>query len=84
MPLKPDEKLYLSFLTEAPMQENAEKLFSFSNKSECFYVADKQVYVKCLKDGRKLNFSNNFIEGILKVSATTRNFNTVLKLATNY
>ncbi|WP_340201383.1 DUF1697 domain-containing protein [Ascidiimonas sp. W6] len=76
------KKIFVSFLAEKPLEENIIKLHSFSNDNENYLVNGTVVYVWCLKDGRKLNFSNKWIERLLQVSATTRNLNTVKRLAT--
>lgn len=70
-------KIYLSFLAEIPTRENILQLHSLSNEDENYEVGEGVVYVWCMKDGRKLNFSNKLVENILKMGATTRNLNTV-------
>ncbi len=75
-------KIYISFLTEKPAQDHIETLYNYNNTKENFEVKENIVFSWCVKDGSKLNFSNAFIERILKVSATTRNLNTVKKLTT--
>lgn len=75
-------KIYISFLTESPKKDQIETLYTYNNDNENFEVKEAIVFIWCVKDGTKLNFSNAFIERILKVSATTRNLNTVKKLTT--
>ncbi|XLS29448.1 DUF1697 domain-containing protein [Flavobacteriaceae bacterium M23B6Z8] len=80
--LNANAKIFISFLVEIPDLENIDKLQELSNENENYEVREGAVYVWCIKDGRKLNFSNNLVEKILKVGATTRNLNTVERLST--
>ncbi|NER13097.1 DUF1697 domain-containing protein [Leptobacterium flavescens] len=74
------ERLYVSFLKEAPSGEAKAELQAFSNEDERFVVGKQEVYVLCNKLAKKLNYSNTFIEKKLKTRATTRNWNTVNKI----
>lgn len=73
------KSLYVTFLAEKPKAENLAKLESVSFLPDIFTVLDKRIYLKVEKYG-KTKLSNNFFERKLKVSATTRNWKTVLKL----
>lgn len=73
------KSLYVTFLAEKPKAENLAKLESVSFLPDIFTVSDKRIYLKVEKYG-KTKLSNNFFERKLKVSATTRNWKTVLKL----
>lgn len=80
--LSEDKKIFISFLAEKPLEENIKKLHDSSNENENYCVYGNLVYVWCIKDGRKLNFSNKWVERLLHVPATTRNLNTVKKILT--
>ena len=74
------EKLYVGFMKTQPSEDRKAKLTAMSNADETFEIAGNEVYIVCMKDGRKLQFSNMSLERILKVPVTTRNWNTVNKL----
>ncbi len=73
--------IYISFLANAPSKSNIQKLLTFTNDIEEFVVKGKNVYVLNYRDKGKLLFSNVFLEKKLAVTATTRNWNTLRKLA---
>lgn len=75
------EKLYVGFMQPSPDQVLKKYLESLSNESEVLKITNQEVYIVYMKDGRKLQFSNNFIERKLKVSVTIRNWNTVNKIS---
>jgi len=73
------KSLYVTFLAEKPKKENLAKLENVNFLPDTFIIAEKCIYLKVEKYG-KTKLSNNFFERKLKVSATTRNWKTVLKL----
>ena len=75
--IKGDAKLYVTFLSEAPKNVPLESLKS---EVEYFLIRNREVFA-VLRKGVKTRFSNNFIEKKLGVSATTRNWNVVRKIA---
>lgn len=78
---KPVKRMvYLSFLDKVPQPGNIKELMEFANQQEEYNLQGKVLYSRCIKDGSKLNFSNNFIERKLDVLATTRNWNSVNKI----
>ncbi|MCF6136534.1 DUF1697 domain-containing protein [Pseudalkalibacillus berkeleyi] len=79
--LKEDEKLHVSFLAEKPSTEAVEKLLSVESDIDDFQIEGKTAYIVCRKGYKKTVFSNTFIEKKLKVAATTRNWNSVMKIA---
>jgi len=79
-PYKEIEKVYFTFLSDKPTQENIDKLFSYKFEDEYYQLIDKVIYSHTPKGPARAKFNNNFIENKLKVMATTRNLNTTNKL----
>jgi len=73
-------QLHLTFLKEKPSIENQEKAESYDYPPDKFIIKNKEVYILCLGKYHKTKLSNTFFEKKLKVSTTTRNWKTVLKL----
>ena len=74
------KKLYVTFLSEKPSIENIEKLEQSSIGEDIIELRDDILYFKLISKASETKLSNNLIESKLKVSATTRNWNTTLKL----
>lgn len=74
-------KLYVSFLSKEPVAEDLAALLSVQNGVDEIRALDREVYILCRQGYGKSQFSNNFIEKKLRVPATTRNWQTVNKLA---
>lgn len=75
-----EERLYVTFLDQMPVKENIGKLKTIDFPPDKFILNDKTIYLHCLSYGNT-KLSNNFFENKLKVTATTRNWKTVNKLA---
>lgn len=73
-------KLHITFLAEAPDQEALSRLHALKDRTDRIKVSSKEVYLHCPQGYGRTKFSNNFLERTLKVSATTRNWNTVNRL----
>ena len=73
--------LHVSFLSEIPQLENVQKLTGYSDEPNEFSVVGKAVYLYCPNGYSKTKLGNGFLEKKLKVTATTRNWATTLKLA---
>ncbi|MDZ7693946.1 MAG: DUF1697 domain-containing protein [Balneolaceae bacterium] len=74
-------KVYFSFLPEHPSKNDLKKLTEHSGDIEHFKVADRTIYSLVDKTSdRKPNFSNGFIEKLVKMPCTTRNLRTVQEL----
>ena len=73
-------QLHLTFLKDKPLKENLLKIETYNSYKDEFFIAGKEVYVFCEEKYSQSKFTNNFFENKLKVSATTRNWKTVLKL----
>jgi uncharacterized protein (DUF1697 family) len=75
------ERLYVTFLSQPPDKENISKAESFSYPPDEFIITDAAIYMHVPDSYGNTKLSNNFFEKKLKVSATTRNWKTVVTLA---
>jgi uncharacterized protein (DUF1697 family) len=73
-------KLHVTFLSEAPEKENTDKINTAQYAPDEFIIDKKVIYLYCPGGYGKTKLNNNFFENKLKVTATTRNWNTVNKL----
>jgi uncharacterized protein (DUF1697 family) len=74
------KQLHLTFLKEKPTTENRLNAESYNYEPDKFIIKEKNVFINCIGKYHKTKLSNNFFESKLKVSATTRNWKTVMKL----
>lgn len=75
------KRLYITFLSEIPAEENVESIENINFLPDKFTIIGKEIYL-CVANGYgETKISNNFFEKKLKVKATTRNWNTVNKLS---
>lgn len=72
--------LYVTFLAEEPEKENIDKINSAQYLPDEFIMDKMAVYLYCPGGYGNTKLNNNFFENKLKVTATTRNWNTVNKL----
>nr|WP_321357955.1 DUF1697 domain-containing protein [uncultured Draconibacterium sp.] len=72
--------LHVTFLKETPANVNSEKITSYVKAGEEYVISEGVVYLYCPHGYGKTKLNNNFFESQLKVSATTRNWKTTLKL----
>ncbi len=73
-------RVHVTFLDMDAEPGKAEKMLSYHYPPDEVIIGKKAVYVHC-PDGYGLTkFNNNFIEKKLSVNATSRNWNTCLKL----
>ncbi len=76
-----DEKnIYISFLSEESTNYDKTKILAKKNESELIEFSEKAIYLYCPTGYGNTKISNNFLESALKVSITTRNWNTCNKL----
>lgn len=73
-------QLHLTFLKEKPTSENQLKTESYNYEPDQFVIKGKDVFIFCHGKYHQSKLTNKFFEKKLKVSATTRNWKTVLKL----
>lgn len=74
------EKLHFTFLKETPATEWVEKIKMFQFLPDRFEIIGKAVFVYCQDGYGRSKITNDFFERKLKVTATTRNWKTVMKL----
>ncbi|MGB7842599.1 MAG: DUF1697 domain-containing protein [Salinimicrobium sp.] len=75
------ERLHLTFLKELPESKKLEKLKEYNFYPDEFLVREKNIFIYCSGKYSDSELSNTFFEEKLKVPATTRKWETVLKLA---
>ena len=74
------EKLYVTFLAEAPQPDKLEALQAFTFEPEMYTLQGREIYVYCFNGYGNTKLENLFFEKKLKVACTTRNWRTVNKL----
>jgi len=74
------DKLHVTFLSDIPNQEFISKLVDYKDVVDEFILDSNIVYICCHNGYGKTKLNNTFFESKLKVSATTRNWKTVIKL----
>ncbi|TMM59429.1 DUF1697 domain-containing protein [Maribacter algarum] len=74
------KRIYYVLLKNAPEGESIANLVQEDYPNELFSISNKCVYLNCLNGAGKAKLTNNIIERKLKVSATTRNHRTMVKL----
>lgn len=75
------KKLHVTFLSEIPSKERLNELNSVGFSPDEFTIQGKEIYLHIPVSYGETKLSNSFFEKKLKVTATTRNWNTVNKLA---
>jgi len=73
-------KVLVTFLSNAPSDEDVRNVQKYLSPSEAMVVKDKAVYLHCPDGYGKTKASNVLLEKKLKVLATTRNWKTVRQL----
>jgi uncharacterized protein (DUF1697 family) len=74
------KKLHVTFLSETPDKEKEAKIKEVDFAPDQFIIIGKEIYLHIPGSYGETKLSNKFFENKLKVSATTRNWNTVNKL----
>ena len=74
------KRIYYVLLKDAPNQEFIANLDQDDYPNELFLISENCVYLNCLNGAGNAKLTNNIIERKLKVSATTRNHRTMMKL----
>ncbi|WP_163321847.1 DUF1697 domain-containing protein [Draconibacterium mangrovi] len=72
--------LHVTFLKRYLANVNEEKITAHVKAGEEFSISAGAIYVYCPHGYGKTKLNNNFFESQLKVSSTTRNWKTTLKL----
>jgi uncharacterized protein (DUF1697 family) len=81
-PLDVDKQVagYFTLLHDEPSHELIKELAPLSNEKEEFVITSNCVYFYSAAGYGNAKFNNNFFEKKLKVTATTRNYKSMLKL----
>lgn len=74
------KQVYVTFLSQAPAPENVGKFKLANIENDVAVLSGDVMYLKYAVSAAKTKLSNALIENKLKVTATTRNWNTSLKL----
>ena len=74
------KKLYVTFLSDIPAKVNAKALLELDYSPDKFILQDNLIYSYFANGSGRSNMTINIFEKKLKVSATSRNWNTVNKL----
>ncbi len=78
---QPNIKLYVTFLSNSPVNKIKKEVSTYNNDLETFKIKNSEVYVLIRKnDIQKTVFSTNFLEKKLGLLGTTRNWNSVNKI----
>ena len=72
--------LHVTFLSDSPRQSDREGISKYDFSPDRFYLVRNEAYLYCPQGYGNTKISNLFFENRLKVSATTRNWKTVIKL----
>ncbi|MFV9549995.1 DUF1697 domain-containing protein [Algibacter sp. PT7-4] len=71
---------YFMFLYSAPNQDLVKQVEQLSFPHERFVITNSAIYFHCSVGYGKAKCSNNFFEKKLKITATARNYKTMVKL----
>ena len=74
------KKLHVTFLSEDPIKENAQSVVNNNFSPDEFAINGRNIFVHIPGSYGQTKLSNSYFEKKLKVTATTRNWNTVKKL----
>ena len=73
-------KLHVSFLSESPLNGALKELNDIETGKDIFHCLRTEIYLYCPDGYGRTKLSNNFLEKVLSVEATTRNWKTVNEL----
>jgi uncharacterized protein (DUF1697 family) len=77
------ETVHVAFLSKRPDQKSRQALLSLKSEADDFAIREREVY-NLRHDRENSIFSNNFVEKVLGLPATTRNLTTLRKIADKY
>ena len=77
------EIAYVTFLNTMPDQQIQQALLNLNSESDEFAFRGSEIHT-LRRDREKSIFSNNFLEKILKMPATSRNLTTIRKIVEKY
>jgi uncharacterized protein (DUF1697 family) len=73
-------KLHVTFLAKPAGKDAVSRLAAINAGADRFRVVDKEIYLHCPNGYGETKLSNNVLQKVVGVNATTRNWNTVNKL----
>jgi uncharacterized protein (DUF1697 family) len=76
-----EERLHVTFLSDLPAPLHGNVIQAVDFPPDRFVLSGKEVYLYCPDGYGRTKLNNTFFEKRLKSTATTRNWNTVKKLA---
>ncbi len=74
-------RFFVAFLSAAPEADATDAMESMSFDPDRIWISEAEAFLWCPAGAADTKLTNNFLEKRLKVTATSRNWNTVLKLA---
>lgn len=74
------EQLHLTFLKQVAEDSELENIKNFDYSPDKFHIQNRYAFIFCNGKYHESKLTNDFFEKKLKVSTTTRNWKTVLKL----
>jgi uncharacterized protein (DUF1697 family) len=74
-------RFFVAFLSAAPEADATDAMESMSFDPDRIWISEAEAFLWCPAGAADTKLPNNFLEKRLKVTATSRNWNTVLKLA---
>ena len=80
-PLKQEKMIYITFLKTKPDSVPIERLNAVKGPGEEFRIIDREVFLYLPNGSGRTKLSNSYLERMLGLPATTRNWNTVTALA---
>jgi uncharacterized protein (DUF1697 family) len=78
-----EQTVHVVFLAQRPDKQQQQAVLALQSEADDFAVKGREVF-NLRRDRAKSIFSNNLIEKILKLPATTRNLTTIKKIAEKY
>lgn len=82
--MPPGARLYVGFLREAPPASVRRMVASLGTPTDEFAIRGRELYWRCATPSMQSIHSGATLEKALKMPATLRNINTVLRLAAKY
>jgi len=79
-PQKDPAFLHVTFLSSEPAEVKMDRIEPKKSAGEEIVISGKVIYLYCPNGYGKTKLSNSFLESILKVTATTRNWKTTQQL----
>lgn len=77
---KEEAFIYFTFLANEPSNFNKENIYNKKAENEAIVIKERIVYLYCPNGYGRTKLTNTFLENILNVTATTRNFKTTNRL----